>query len=339
MKVNKKVIAIDAMGGDNAPDSVMYGLSKLNKEHAHFIIFGDQEKLSNYENLLKSKNISFEIRHTAKKVTSEMEVMAALKVGKSSSMGMALQSVADKESQAIVSSGNTGLLMALAKILIKTLDKIDRPAIASIMPGTSGRTIFLDLGANAECTQKNLVDFAIMGDALARSVFEKNDIKVALLNIGSEDSKGSSLVKKTSEFLQQTLDSYVGFVEGTDICKGVVDVIVTDGFSGNIALKSMEGTAKYILNEFKNSFCGNFFAKIGLLFSFNALKKFKKKIDPRLYNGAMLLGLNGVVVKSHGNSDSIGFSNAVRFALNALNNNLFTKINDQIKKTEFNIKD
>lgn len=339
METDNKVIAIDAMGGDNAPKAVMEGIAALGAQRGlRYIIFGDQKKLEGYVSLLNAKNIYFEIRHTEAYVTSEMEVMAALKVGKTSSMGLALSSVANKEAQAVVSSGNTGLYMALAKILINTLPGIDRPAIASIMPGVNGRTIFLDLGANAECSGKNLIDFAIMGDALARLIFNKDEVRVALLNIGSENSKGSTLIKKTAEVLQKVLDSYVGFVEGTDICKGIVDVIVTDGFSGNIALKSIEGTARYILSEFKASFAQRILAKMGLLLAYPALRSFKKKIDPRLYNGAMLLGLNGVVVKSHGNSDAVGFANAIKFALNSLDDDFFLRINDQISKANFDIK-
>ena len=192
----------------------------------------------------------------------------------------------------------------------------------------------LDLGANAECNEKNLVDFAILGEAVARSSFDKKDIKVALLNIGSEDAKGSRLVKKTAEILKKSCADYVGFVEGDDISKGRVDVIVTDGFTGNVALKTMEGTAKFIAGEFKSVLTGSFLSKIGALFCLPALNKLKRKLDPRLYNGAIIVGLNGIVVKSHGNSDEVGFANAVQFTINLLKNNMFDRIKTQLSNPE-----
>jgi glycerol-3-phosphate acyltransferase PlsX len=213
-------------------------------------------------------------------------------------------------------------------------EAVDRPAIASIIPGENGKMIFLDLGANAECTAKNLVDFAIMGEALARSVFDKKDIRLALLNIGTEDSKGSRLVKKTSEILKKLFDNYVGFVEGDDLCKGNIDVVITDGFTGNVALKTIEGAAKYIVSELKNSLTASFLSKIGALLATSSINSFKKRLDPRLYNGAILLGLNGVVVKSHGNSDAVGFANAVGFTIDILKNNIFDRIQEQLEKSK-----
>ncbi|GHU11742.1 phosphate acyltransferase [Alphaproteobacteria bacterium] len=327
------VIAIDAMGGDSAPESVIRGLARFGSSPYHFVIFGAEKKLKKYLHLLPT-DLSYEIRHTDIAVTSDMEVMSALRTGKRSSMGLAIQSVASGESQAVVSSGNTGLYMALAKILLKTIEGIDRPAIASVLPGKNGRMVCLDLGANAECNVKNMVDFAIMGDALARSVFNKEDIKVAVLNIGSEDVKGSRLVKNTSEILKKFLGSYVGFVEGDDLGKGNVDVIVTDGFTGNVALKTIEGTAKYIISELKSSLESSILAKIGAGLALSSLKKLKDKMDPRLYNGAILVGLNGVVVKSHGNSDDVGFANAIRFTTNILNNNIFDEIRKHLEKSQ-----
>ncbi|GHU17046.1 phosphate acyltransferase [Alphaproteobacteria bacterium] len=327
------VIAIDGMGGDSAPESVLKGLAEFGSSSYRFIIFGDEKKLKQCLPLLPS-DISYEVRHTDVAVTSDMEVISALRTGKQSSMGLAIQSVASGESQAVISSGNTGLYMALAKILLKTIDGIDRPAIASVLPGKNGRMVCLDLGANAECTVKNMVDFAIMGDALARSVFNKEDIKVAVLNIGSEDVKGSRLVKKTSVILKKFLGSYVGFVEGDDLSKGNVDVIVTDGFTGNVALKTIEGTAKYIISELKSSLESSLLAKVGACLALSSLKMLKDKMDPRLYNGAILVGLNGVVVKSHGNSDYVGFANAIRFTTNILNNNIFDGIRGHLEQSQ-----
>ena len=329
----RKVLAIDGMGGDNAPRVVLGGLSKHGGSKSHYIIFGNKEVLERYISLFP-RDVSYEIRHSNVAVTADMDVLSSLRSGKNSSMGLAIQAVQSVEAKAVVSSGNTGLYMALAKIILKTIETIDRPAIASVIPGKNGKIIFLDLGANSECSIKNLLDFAIMGEALARSVFNKNDVKLALLNIGTEEVKGSRLVKKTAEILKKLFDGYVGFVEGDDLCKGNVDVVITDGFTGNIALKTIEGTVKYIISELKDSLAGSFLAKMGALLAMPAINSFRKKLDPRLYNGAILLGLNGVVVKSHGNSDEIGFANAVKFTIDILENNIFDRIREQLEKSK-----
>ncbi len=328
-----KVIAIDAMGGDNAPNAILKGIAQFGSSGYHFLIYGNADILNRNKFLLPA-DLSYDIRHTEEVVTSDMDVMSSLRTGKNSSMGLAIQAVKDGEASAVVSAGNTGLYMALAKIILKTIDEVDRPAIASILPGENGRTICLDLGANAECTVKNLVDFSIMGEALARTVFDKDDISLALLNIGSEDAKGNKLVKQTSEMLKKLFSNYVGFVEGDDIAKGNVDVIITDGFTGNVFLKTMEGTAKYIVSELKKALADSFLSRIGALMALPALTKLKKKMDPRLYNGAILLGLNGVVVKSHGGTDEIGFAHAVKFTMNVLKENIFVRINEQLAKSK-----
>jgi glycerol-3-phosphate acyltransferase PlsX len=329
----KKTIAIDGMGGDKAPESVVAGLSKFGGAGYRFLIFGDEIRLKSLAALLPA-DVSYEIRHTDITVTADMEVVSALRYGKKSSMGLAIQSVASGESNAVVSSGNTGLYMALAKIILRTMDGIARPAIASILPGKKNPTVCLDLGANAECDVKNLVDFAIMGEAVARSIFDREDVKVAILNIGSEEIKGSRLVKRTSEILKKFMENYVGFVEGDDFGSGSVDVIVTDGFTGNVALKTMEGMAKYMMSELKESLSRGVLTKLGAYMAMPALQKLKKKMDPRLYNGAILVGLNGVVVKSHGNSDEVGFANAVEFTIGILNNNMFDRIRLQLEQVK-----
>ncbi|MDR1334705.1 MAG: phosphate acyltransferase PlsX, partial [Holosporaceae bacterium] len=293
-RFGRTIIAVDGMGGDLGPSAIMNGLSAFTSSSIHFIIFGDTGVLNNYARKLPS-SLSYEIRHTDMVVTGNMDVMSSLRTGKKSSMGLAIQAVMDGEAEAVVSSGNTGLYMALAKIILRTIDGIDRPAIASVIPGKAGRAIFLDLGANAECDLKNLVDFAIMGEVLARSVFSKDTASVALLNIGAEDTKGSRLIKKTAEILKGTIDNYVGFVEGNDLCRGNIDVVVTDGFTGNIALKTMEGTAKYLFGEVKEAIRNNLLSTIGSLFMKSTIINLKNKMDPRLYNGAILVGLNGVV--------------------------------------------
>ncbi len=330
---NRQVIAIDGMGGDSAPESVLRGLSQFKNADVHFLIFGDVEILKKYEGTFL-EGVSHEVRHADAVITADMDVMSSLRTGKSTSMGLAIQAVKSGEASAVVSAGNTGLYMALSKIILKTIEGIDRPAIGTLIPGKKANTVCLDLGANAECDTKNLVDFAIMGEALARSVFEKEDVSIALLNIGSEEGKGNRLVKQTSEILKRLFDNYVGFVEGDDINKGIVDVIVTDGFTGNVFLKTIEGTAKFIASEIKGALADSLLSKIGALLALPSLSKLKKKLDPRLYNGAILLGLNGVVVKSHGGTDDVGFANAVRFTTNVLRRNIFDRIRDQLEKSK-----
>lgn len=330
---NRQVIAIDGMGGDNAPELVLKGLSPFKGSDVHFLIFGDAEVLKKYEGVFL-RGVSYEIRHADAMIASDTDVKSSLRRGRNTSMGMAIQSVKSGEAAAVVSAGNTGLYMALAKIILNTIEGIDRPAIGTVIPGKKANTVCLDLGANAECDTKNLIDFAIMGEALARSIFEKENVSIALLNIGSEECKGNKLVKQTSEILKKLFDNYVGFVEGDDINKGIVDVIVTDGFTGNVFLKTIEGTAKFITSELKDVLAGSFLSKIGALLALPALSKLKKKLDPRLYNGAILLGLNGVVVKSHGGTDDIGFANAVRFTMNALKQNIFDRIQVQLEKSK-----
>jgi glycerol-3-phosphate acyltransferase PlsX len=333
MSQGRKIIAVDGMGGDRAPGAVFRGLARLHVPEFHFIIFGNAEILKEHAGLLSSK-VSYEIRHTDISVTAEMSVTSSLRTGKNSGMGLAIQAVQTGEASAVVSSGNTGLYMSLAKIILKTVEGIDRPAIASIIPGKRGKSVCLDLGANAECDVKNLVDFAIMGEALARSVFNKKDIRLALLNIGTEEAKGSRLVKKTAEILKNLFENYVGFVEGDNFGKGDTDVIVTDGFTGNVALKTIEGTAKYVVSELKDSLSESLLSRIGATFAMSSLCSLKKKLDPRLYNGAIFLGLNGVAVKSHGNSDEIGFANAIKFTCDILRNNIFDRIREQSEKSK-----
>ena len=329
----ESVIAIDGMGGDLGPEAVFRGLARVSAPNCHFIIFGDKQRLNPYVKLLPS-DFSYEIRHTDVVVTSDMEVISALRMGKQSSMGLAIQAVKDKEAIAVVSSGNTGLYMSLAKIILNTIEGIDRPAIASVIPGKNGPTVCLDLGANSECIPKNLVDFAILGEALARSAFNKKDIKLALLNIGTESVKGSRLVKKTAEILKKIFPDYVGFVEGNDICNGDVDVIVTDGFTGNVALKTIEGAARYIVSELKAEFSQGIRSKLGMLLCLPNILRIKKRLDPRLYNGAILVGLNGIVVKSHGNSDEVGFANAVNVTLGIVKNNMFNRVQELVEKSK-----
>lgn len=328
--LERKVVAVDGMGGDNAPVAVFEGLALNRFDNCHFIIYGDRNVMEPHAKKLPSW-VSYELRHADLCVTSEMDI-SALRSAKNSGMGLAISAVKDKEADAVVSSGNTGLYFALAKILVRAMEGIERPALATVLPGKKSNSVCLDLGANAECSVRNLLDFAVLGEALARCCFHKEDVSLALLNIGSEAYKGNTLVKETSKILLEAFPNYFGFVEGNDICAGTVDVVVTDGFTGNVALKAIEGTAKFIGSELKQALKSNLLSMLGACLSKSALCKLKNKMDPRLHNGAIFAGLNGVVVKSHGNSDAVGFHNAVKFTVNALEQKMNQRVKEQLEK-------
>lgn len=311
------VLALDAMGGDHAPHAVLKGAEIIlrTRSDVRFLIFGDEsllnQELSSYPLLSKA----CEIIHAEEAVTSGMKPSAALRQAAKSGMGLAIQAVADKRATAVVSAGNTGALMVLSKIFLKTLDGIDRPAIAKWMPTMTGKTVVLDLGANAECRADHLVQFALMGEVLAKSCGIGGDNpSIGLLNIGSEESKGIPVLQQAFEKLK-SLPNFYGFVEGNDITKGTTDIVVTDGFSGNIALKAIEGAAKLMKHFIQEAMSSSLFGKIGYLIAKPAFAKLSKRMDPRLYNGAILLGLKGIAVKSHGGTDEVGYAEAIRVAL------------------------
>lgn len=307
------------MGGDHGPPVVVRAADIAAERFpaAKFLLFGDQAKIEPLLGAQKALAGRFEIRHTDQAIPNDMKPSAALRQARQSSMRLAIESVAEGEASCVVSAGNTGALMALAKIILKTLPGIDRPAIASFMPTERGETVMLDLGANIECDPENLLQFAVMGQAFARSVFGLPEPRIGILNVGSEELKGNDLVREAAALLRASplAASFYGFVEGTDIPKGTVDVVVTDGFTGNVALKTAEGTARLVSHFLRQSFQSSLMAKIGYLFSASALDKLKLRMDPRRYNGGMLLGLNGVCVKSHGGTDAIGFANAIGVAV------------------------
>lgn len=313
------IIALDALGGDYAPEIVLKGADIIlqEKRNIHFLLFGD-------ENLIKPHLFQYlrlrkhsEVIHAGEAVTNFTKPSAALRQAAKSGMGLAIQSVAEKRAHAVVSAGNTGALMALSKMFLKTLDGIDRPAIAKIMPTKRGKSVVLDLGANAECKVEHLVQFALMGEVLAQScgIHEKRKKPtIGLLNIGSEESKGLAVLQQAYDQLKQ-LPNFHGFVEGDDITAGTTDVVVADGFSGNVALKAIEGTAKLIKHFMTEAISSSLLGKIGYLIAKPAFKSLGERIDPRLYNGAILLGLNGIAVKSHGGTDEVGYAEAIRVAL------------------------
>jgi glycerol-3-phosphate acyltransferase PlsX len=249
-------------------------------------------------------------------------------------MRLAIDAVADGRADGIVSAGNTGALMAMAKIALKMLPGIDRPAIASFFPTQRGESVMLDLGANIDCDADNLVQFALMGDAFARSVLGLTQPTIGLLNVGSEDLKGHEFVRAAATQLraENSPVKFHGFIEGNDIAAGTVDVIVTDGFTGNVALKTAEGTARLFSEFLRAAFKHSLLARIGYLFAADALKKMRERMDPRRYNGAMFLGLNGIAVKSHGGADALGFANAIGVAVDMKLNGFVDQIRDEIAR-------
>lgn len=312
-------IAIDAMGGDFGPKEIIPALGKVIKGRSNirFLAFGDEAQISEYLNKNSALKKCVEIHHTEKQILGTDKPSDALRASKGTSMRMAIEAVKNKKAAAVVSAGNTGALMALSKMVLKTAPGIHRPAIASVFPGINGDTIMLDLGANIIVDAENLVQFALLGSIFARAHKKVEKPTIGLLNIGSEDNKGPEHVRRAAEILTKVdiPGEYTGFVEGDDITKGIVDVIVADGYAGNIALKTAEGAGKLIKHYVKHAFFSNPLAMLGGLFAFYSLKKLKKQMDPRLYNGGVFLGLNGLCIKSHGGADALGFSSAVVMAV------------------------
>ncbi len=315
----KVTIALDAMGGDFGPKVVIPGASIYLKQHprAFFLFFGDQKAIN--EEISKHPELkdNCEIIHTDLSISSEEKPSAALRKSKGTSMRLAIESVKQNKALACVSSGNTGALMALAKLILRPLEGIHRPAIASLIPGPNSDTIMMDMGANVLVEAENLVQFAVLGSLFAKAHNKNLSVpSVGILNVGSEDTKGPEHVKGAAHILSQLSfpGRYAGFVEGNEILSGKVDVIVTDGYAGNIALKTMEGTAKTVASMLKKAIKSDPLAILGSLLSYFAFKRFKKKTDPRLYNGGVFLGLGGLCVKSHGGGDEIAFASAIHLA-------------------------
>lgn len=324
-------LSIDAMGGDAAPKMVVAGLNRLRNvfPDVRFLLFGRAKEIEPLLKRYKRLREHVEIRDTWEVIGSGDKPSQALRTGQNTSMRRAIDAVASGEAAGIVSAGNTGALMVLAKFVLKTLPGVDRPAIATLIPTRVGQSVILDLGANVECSCDNLVQFAVMGEVFARKVLKLEKPSVGLLNIGEEDLKGKESIKKAAAILQDSRLAirFHGFVEGNDIAEGTVDVFVTDGFSGNIALKTAEGTARLYSHFLREAFRKSLMARLGALLAARALKRMREKVDPRRYDGAMFLGLNGICVKSHGGTDSVGFANAVRTAVGLISD----QVNEEIK--------
>ena len=328
-------IAVDAMGGDGSPKKIIDGIiynHKQNKEN-FFRIFGKKNII---ENDLNSKidNKFYEVVDTENAVKSTDSPLEAAKRGKDTSMWLAIESVKKKESDIVISAGNTGALLVISKLNLKMIENIDKPALSALWPNKKGMSVVLDLGANIECSSKNLVDFSIMGASLYKSLYPQENPNVALLNIGSEELKGNEIIKETFQIMNnKKSDSYnfAGYIEGNEIMNGDVNVIVSDGFTGNVALKTAEGTANFITSELKHALSGSIIGKLSSLLNISNLRKFKKRLDPRLYNGAIFIGLDAPVVKSHGGTDYFGFSNSIDVCNKIVKGNLIKKINENIE--------
>ena len=327
-------IAVDAMGGDGSPKKIIDGIAHHNKnsKSIFYKIFGDKEKiLSNLPSGL-SKDV-YEIFDTKNNVKGTDTPLEAAKRGKDTSMWLAIESVKNKEADAIISAGNTGALLVIAKLNLKMIENIDKPALSALWPNEKGMSVVLDLGANIECSDKNLIDFAVMGSSVFKSLYPNEIAKVALLNIGSEEMKGNEVIKETYQKLNRIKSSdyeFKGYIEGNNLMKGDVNVIVSDGFTGNIALKTAEGTANFITKELKKTFTNNIIGKLSGLINYFNFKKFKKRLDPRLYNGAIFIGLDSPVIKSHGATDYIGFSNSLSVCEKIVRSDLISKIKSNI---------
>ena len=328
------------MGGDNAPQIIVDGAAQTKIRHPYvkFSFFGNKIKLlpliSSSEVLKES-----EIVHTEEFIDANEKPSIAVRKGRNSSMGMAIQSVKSGKADAIVSAGNTGALMAMAKLFLRPIEGINRPAIAAYFPTITGESCMLDLGANIDCDAKNLVQFAFMGQAFANIVMGVDNPSISLLNIGEEEQKGLDYIKEASQILSDLKSqiNYAGFIEGDKIAQGISDVIIADGFSGNVSLKTAEGTALLVTSYLKKALSSSLSSKIGYLFAKKAINNFRLQMDPRKYNGAVFLGLNAVAVKSHGGTDAFGFANAICVAVDMVKYNFIHDLKDKISKINLSI--
>ena len=342
--MSKKIsIAIDAMGGDNSPDKIIEGikifLEKYKKTDDFVLnIFGEEQILKEKLKKLDLNTDQINIINSNTVVSDEETPMTAVKNSKNTSMWNCIQHQLEGKSDISLSAGNTGVLLVISRMILKMMNDVSKPALAGLWPNQYGMNVVLDLGANIECNDQNLVDFAKLGSALYKSLFPLDKPKVSLLNVGSEEIKGTEMLKSASKKLRELSSDenfiYNGYIEGNNIMSGKSNVIITDGFTGNIALKTAEGTAKFITKNLKTTLTENFITKISILFSYFSLKKFKDKLDPRKYNGAIFLGLNGPVVKSHGGIDSIGFYHSIDLCYKIIKGDLMSQIRKNLKHSK-----
>ncbi len=337
--MNKKItIAIDAMGGDNSPSKTIKGvklfLDEKKLDDFKLNLYGDAERINAEIKKLKISNKNISIIHTNSIVSDDETPLTAIKNSRNTSMWKCINSQIEGDSDISLSAGNTGVLLVISRMILKMMSEVGKPALAGLWPNQNGMNVVLDLGANIECDDSNLVDFAELGSALYKSLYPNHQPLVSLLNIGSEEIKGTDVLKKTfkklSELSNENNFIFKGYIEGNKIMNGDSNIIVTDGFTGNIALKTAEGTAKFITDNLKKTLKSNIISKISLLFSYYPLKKFKEKLDPRKYNGAIFLGLNGPVVKSHGGTDFIGFYHSIDLCYKIVKGNLMQQIKNNL---------
>ncbi len=342
--MSKKIsIAIDAMGGDNSPDKTIAGIKIFidkNKSNRDFLlnIFGKEEIILKKLNEYGVNSDLINIINSDKTVSDEETPMTAVKNSKNTSMWNCINHQLEGKSDISLSAGNTGVLLVISRMILKMMNGVSKPALAGLWPSQKGMNVVLDLGANIECNDQNLVDFAELGSALFKSLFPQDKPKVSLLNVGSEEIKGTEIIKAASKKLRDLASEdnfiYSGYIEGNNIMSGNANVIVTDGFTGNIALKTAEGTAKFITKNLKKSLTENIISRLSLIFSYLPLKRFKDRLDPRKYNGAIFLGLNGPVVKSHGGIDSFGFYYSIDLCYKIVKGNLMTQIRKNLKHSK-----
>lgn len=336
MSADKVILALDGMGGDHAPDVVVNGAAIARERYpgTSFLLFGDSARLKPLVDRKKGLAQSLEIVQADDIVLADDKPTHALRRRRKSSMWMAVDAAAQGRADSIVSAGNTGALLAISMFAMRMMAGAHRPALASFLPTLRGETVMLDLGANLECDATNLAEFAVMGSVFAQVLAGQSRPKVGLLNVGSEDMKGHEEVREAAAWLRRDgvpIDFH-GFVEGNDIGQGTVDVVVTDGFTGNIALKSIEGTAKLTFSFVSDAFRTSTFAKIGYLFASGAWRKLRKRVDPRRYNGGVFLGLDGICVKSHGGTDELGFAYAIGVAVDMVRYSYKDKLIDGLAR-------
>jgi glycerol-3-phosphate acyltransferase PlsX len=329
--INKIIIAVDAMGGENSPKKIVDGIElSLNESNENFFkLYGNKDKLNFLVNKKPEIKNYCEIIHCDNHIGDEESPLSAAKKSKSSSMWQSIESQNKGISQITLTAGNTGALLILSRLILSMINGIEKPALAGLWPNKIGTNVVLDLGANIDCSDKDLINFSSMGAALYKSLYPVDNPKIALLNIGLEEIKGHEEIKKAYQHLKEWTKKnfeFHGYIEGNHIMDGNVNVIVTDGFTGNIALKTAEGTANFITKYLKENLGKGLLNKISLLFSYNVLRKFKDQLDPRKYNGAILLGLSGPVVKSHGSTDSRGLANSIKMCNKIVKGKLIEKI-------------
>ena len=336
----KIIIAIDAMGGENAPNKNIHGISLFIKKNLvsndyHFNLYGNENLINKELDKYQINKEKISIFNTLSVVSDEETPMTAVKNSKNSSMWNSISAQTNNNADISLSAGNTGVLLVISRMILKTMENISRPALAGLWQSKKGMSVVLDLGANVGCDEKNLIDFSELGSALYKSIFPKMTPKVSLLNIGSEEIKGTETLKKAYSKLKEISKygdfNFEGYIEGNELMDGASNVIVTDGFTGNVALKTAEGTSKFITDSLKESLSENIFSKISTIFSYYSLKKFKSKLDPRKYNGAIFLGLKGPVVKSHGSTDSLGFYYSIDLCYRIIKGNFMDEIKKNLK--------